>query len=174
MIVNYAVTLADYKAALRLHRNLKLSRRLTFYVWFIAVPIIAALGAITFTVLNLSKLTRFAPLLFGIECGLVWISIYLPIWNFYSARKCVKQVFQEAGKERIIQLEVTDEFIYSTIPGVSEGKYFWNEKIGLAQNNKIVLIYVATKKFIPVPMSSLSPNHIADIQTMFERNPVRR
>lgn len=174
MNANYTVTLADYKSALLLHRRQKLSRRLNFVLWRVVVPIAAAFGAIAFIVFNLSKLTRYAPLLFGIECSLAWISLYLPLWNYYGTRKCVRQIFQDQEKERIILLEVTDEFIRSTIQGVSEGKYFWNENMAIASDAKVALIYVAKKRFIPIPTRSLSESQLQELQIVIQRNAVKK
>jgi hypothetical protein len=171
---SYKVTLVDYKAALLLHRRQKLSRRLNFVLWRVVVPITAAFGALAFIVFNLSRLTRYAPLLFGIECGLAWISIYLPLWSYYSTRKCVRQIFQDQGKERIILLEVTDEFVLSTIQGVSEGKYFWNENMALVSDARVVLIYVAKKRFIPIPMRSLSESQLQELQILIQRNAAKK
>src|ERR1039458_2313280 len=38
MQVTYRLTLADYKAALRLHRRQKLIRRAGFFFWYVAIP----------------------------------------------------------------------------------------------------------------------------------------
>jgi len=171
---SYTITLADYKAALWLHRRQTLNRQINFALWRVVAPIIAAFGAIAFFVFSLNKLTHYAPLLFGIECGLAWISVYLPLWSYYSARKCVRQVFQDEGKERTILLEVTDEFVRSTIPGVSEGKYFWNENMAVAQDDKVVLIYATKKRFIPIPSRSLSQSQLEELKAAVQRNAVKR
>jgi len=172
--VSYTVTFADYKAALRLHRRQKLSRRLSFVLWFIAVPVIATIGLIIFLIFDLSKVMHYASVLFGIECGLIWISLFLPVWALYSTRKCYKQIFQASGKKRTIELDVTDESVRSVVPGVNEGKFFWNENMAFVADDRVILVYVAKKRFILIPSSFLSQAQVKELQATISRNKVGR
>jgi hypothetical protein len=168
MNATYSVTLEDYEASIRLHRRLKLSRRLSFAFWYFVLPILAVGGALAFTFLDMSKLTRLAPLLFGVEAALVWLSLFLPIMRFINVRRSFKRVFRPKGQDKSIEIEVTNECIRSVIQGVSEGKFFWNEDMALEQDDKVILIYVAKKRFVPIPASALSVTQQQELRSIFE------
>jgi len=168
MNATYTVTLDDYKASIRLHRSLKLSRRLSFAFWYFVVPVLAIGGALSFIFLEVNQLTRLAPFLFGTEAALVWLSLFLPIMRFINIRRSFKRVFQPKGQAIPIEIEVTEEFVRSVIQGVNEGKFFWNENMALKQDDKITLIFVAKKRFIPIPTNVLSSSQQQELQGIFE------
>ncbi|MGD0735675.1 MAG: YcxB family protein [Terracidiphilus sp.] len=170
MKLTYTLTINDYKAAQRLHLRQRLGRRLAFTFWYVAVPILAAAGALAFALLDVSKLTHFAAIYFGIEAALVWLSIYLPLMRFYTMRKCFKQMFPPSRTDRTSSIDIDDERAVSTIPGVSEGKFFWSAIIDFAQDDKVTLLYIRKKAFLFFPTSALSTDERAELNALVACN----
>ncbi len=174
MIFSYTVTFADFKAANRLYRSLRLTRRLNFALWFIILPLLAIAGSILFLVFDMSKLTEYAAILFGIECGLSVLSGYSIFCYFYKTRQAYKQVFTDSGKERIIELEVAEESVRTLVPGVSEGKYFWNQNIDVAHDEQALILVMAKGRFTTIPTRYLTQAQIDEIQAIVNRNKVKK
>jgi len=174
MRLEYTLTLSTYRSAQRLHIRQRISRRLSFVVWFIVTPILAAVGLLAFTVLDISRYTHSAALFAGIEAGLVWLAVFCPIAREYQIRKSFKQLFPPNRTEMSSTLEIDDTYLLSIIPGVSEGKFFWSGICGFAQNEEVTLIYVAPKRFLFFPTSAMNPEQRTELSGLVARNLVKR
>jgi hypothetical protein len=174
MKLTYELTLADYKAAQRLHIRQKFSRRINFYVWFVAVPILAVLGLAFFIFFDVNKLTKSASVFFGAEAGLVWLAAYLPVWRAYAIRKCFKQILSPARTDRNSLIDIDDDRIVSTVPGVSEGRFFWNAILGFAQDEKVTLLYIREKAFLFFPTPAMSPAQRTELNHLVARHVSKR
>lgn len=170
MKLAYTLTLADYKAAQRLHIRRKITRRVLFYLYPIMTAI-ASIGALFGLICGNVVLSEiFLPLVAG---GLA-CSICVEIGRFYGIRKCFKQLFHPARTDRNSSLDIDDERIVSAVPGVSEGKFFWSAILEFAQDEKITLLYVAEKRFLFFPTSALSPDQRVELDALIARNMVRK
>lgn len=174
MKLTYTLTLDDYKAAQQLHLRRSLGMRLTYIFWYVVVPILAGLGAFAFIIFDVSKLTRYAALYFGLEVALVWLSIFLPIMRFYTLRKCFKQLFPPSRTDRSSSIDIDEERVLSAIPGVSEGKFFWNAIIDFAQDEKVTLLYIRKRAFLFFPTPTLSPDQRAELNALIARHVVKK
>jgi hypothetical protein len=169
MRFEYTLTFTDFKSAQSLHYRQTLGRRLKFAVWNIGVPILAVIGLAAFIFLDLSRITHYAAILFGIECALLWIAIANPIVRYYKMRKCFRQLFPPLRTEKIATLEINDDHLLSGIPGVSEGKFFWNGIVDFAQDDKVTLIYVAKSRFVFFPTAAMSPDQRVELNDLVSR-----
>jgi hypothetical protein len=174
MQLTYTLTLADYKAAQRLHTRQKFSRQFIFCLWFVVVPILAVTGLALFFFLDVSKITRLAPLYFGAECALLWLAVYLPAWRAYAVRKCFKQMFSPARTDRSSSIDIDDDRIISTVPGVSEGRFFWNAILAFAQDEKVTLFYIRKNAFLFLPTCIMSPAQRTELNDLVARHVVRK
>src|SRR6185437_6108957 len=174
MKLEFTLTFSDYKSALRLYGRQTLRRRLAFISWNIAVPILAVIGLAAFIFFDLFSITSYAAILFGIESGLLTITILNPIARYYRIRKCFKQVFPPTHTDRTSTLEINDQHLLSTIPGVSEGKFFWNAIVDFAQDNKVTLIYVAKARFLFFPTAAMSPDERVELSNLVSRHVAKR
>lgn len=170
MKLEYTLTFSDYKSAQRLCRRQTLRRRLAFIFWNIAVPILAVIGLVAFIFFDLFSITSYAAILFGVECALLWIAIYNPIARYYKMRKCFKQLFPPTRTDRSSTLEINDDHLLSRIPGVSEGKFFWNAIVDFAQDDRITLIYVAKNRFLFVPTAAMSADQRVELNNLISRH----
>ena len=172
MKLNYTLTLDDYKAAQKLHIHQKLSRRINFLFWYVGIPILAVFGIVFF--IKVGRYTHMDSVFFGLECGLIYLTIYLPIWRFRRFRKNFNQTFSHSHKDRSISIDIDDDCIFSSLPGVCEGKYFWNAIEAFAQDDKITLLYTAENRFLYFPTCVLSPEQRTELNDLVTRYGLRK
>jgi hypothetical protein len=132
--LTYTLTFADYKAAQRLHRRQSLLSVVSFYFWFVIIPILAIIGIVAAILNERHPFLKSGALLWGGEGGLLWLAVYLPAWRAYATRKCFKQIFPPARTDNNSSIDIDDDRIVSSVPGVSEGKFFWPAIVAFAQD----------------------------------------
>jgi hypothetical protein len=71
-------------------------------------------------------------------------------------------------------MTIDEDHIVSAIPGVNEGKYFWNAILRFAQDEKITLFYVAEKKFLFVPTKAFSREQREELDDLIARTVARK
>ncbi len=169
MKLAYTLTFGDYKAAQMLHMRQKLTRRINYHFWFSAVPVLAVVGLIIFVAFDLRRITTLAPVLFGIEGGLIWIAVFFPLARAYNLRKCFKQLLPSTHRDKPILLEISDEGVVSSIPGVSEGRFFWDAILRFAKNEKVHLFYVTEKRFLFVPTCAFQTEQLSELTDLIAR-----
>jgi len=108
--------------------------------------------------------------MFGIACGVVIAAIYFSLMREYYLRKGFKSLFPPARTSRDSSIEIDEDRIFSEIPGVSEGKIFWNGVVAFAQDEKITLIYIREKAFLFFPTSVMSHDQRAELTDLVARH----
>jgi hypothetical protein len=172
--VSYTLNFADYKAAQRLHVRQKLSRRVIYAFFYIAVPILAVLGSLYFIFGGLSE-TADLHSSFQIVLGvLIWLAIFVPLMRFINLRRGFKLIVPREYRNRNIEVEIDEQSVVSRVPGMSEGKFFWMAIVGYAQNEQITLLYVAKKRFLFIPTRAFSPEQRAELAALAVRYVVKR
>jgi len=126
MKLSYTLTLADYIAATRLHRMQTLGRRLTFALLYFGLPILAVAGMIIIILSKMSGRLELAPSFLFAEAVLIFLSIALPLARILDLRICFKRIFLNPKAVPTITANIDEECICTEIPGVNEGKFFWN------------------------------------------------
>ena len=174
MQVTYTLTLADYKAALRLHRRQKLIRRAGFFFWYVAIPGSSAVALIAAVVFSTTGQTEWFARCLGVGVGLLWLSITMPFARMFTIRKGFRRIFPQSATNRTCTIDITDDRIISGMPGVSEGKFFWPAIVAFAQDEKITLLYIDKNRFLLFPTYSLSPLQRSELSAMFDKHLVRK
>jgi hypothetical protein len=168
MKINYTLTMADYKAALRLHRSQKFSRRLNRFIY----PFLAIL--LLFITLCLKSGTEVFGEFFALGQFCLLMSIGKPIERYFNRRKCFKRIFLSAQEDRNISIDINNDCVLSEIPGVVAEKYFWNTIVAFVQNEKITMLYVYEDRFLFFPTAVLSSVERIELNDLIARNMVRK
>jgi hypothetical protein len=168
MKLSYTLTLADFKAAFRLHRRQFVTERMIFVLCLLLTIVCMAIPLLLGPNSQLSQ--------FCVSVGWIFLSlsILLPTNLIYQAHRSYKQSFPSARTERISSTEIDDEQILTTIPGVSETKYLWNGVVGFAQNETVTLLYRAKHQFLLIPTRAFSPEQRTELNDLVARNLVRK
>jgi hypothetical protein len=91
-----------------------------------------------------------------------------------NLRKCFKQLFPPHRTDRTSRLEVSDECIISSVPGVSEGKIFWPGVFAFAQNDRVTMIFLAPKRFLFFPTTALLPEQRTELNQLVDHHRISR
>jgi len=94
--------------------------------------------------------------------------------HYLNVRKQFNNIFPPGRTDRNVSIDINEDHIIAAIPGVSEGKFFWNAILKFAQDEKITLFYVAEKRFIFVPAKAFSPSERSELSDLVERNLLRK
>jgi len=174
MKLAYKITLKNYKAALRLHATSKLGRRINHYFWYFGVPILAICGLMLLIFGGLSETTEiYSPFRITLWV-LLWLSIYLPIMRFFNVRRGFKRIFPPTAKDKNVSIDIDDERIVSAIPGLSEGKFFWNAILEFAQDRNVTLLYLAKSRFLFFPTHAMTAEQQLELHDLIARHIVKR
>ena len=170
MKVEYTLTLADFKAARRLHRGQKLSRRVGPYICPI-LTVVCLVGAIVFSETRRSEL--FAQC-FGLGAGALVCSIGLPIQRFFNIRRSFKRLFPPGQTDRTSSMDIDDDRILRQLYGVSELKVLWTGVFAFAQDKKITMFYTNKDCFLLFPTQIMSSAQRTELKNLVARNMVKK
>jgi len=173
MKINYTITLEDYKEALRLHKNQTFGMRIGIFFTYRVLPI---LGIFILIYVAFKAFTQENDYAQNPPFGLIMpiLFVFLPVIRNYLVRRQFDIAFPLTKTDRKVSADIDEERILSTIPGFSEGKFYWNAISGFAQNEKIVQFYLSSDRIIFIPISSLSPSQLAELGEIVARNLVRK
>jgi hypothetical protein len=170
MRLEYTLTLKDYKAAFRLHRQRKISRRLT--VWL--GPILMVIGVVGFVVCSVANNTPLAAQAAALTAGSLVFTIGMPISRSWNIRKSFNRLFPSGEKDRISRIAIDDQGICRELSGVAELKLSWNGIYDFAQDEKITLLYTNKDCFLLWPTALMSAEQRAELGGLVARHVVKR
>jgi len=174
MKLTYTLTLDDYKASLRLHKRQRLGRRIHFFIFDVVIPTMAIAALVGIIAAKSYGQSDLVDGLIVPDAALVIIALLVPLLRAYRIRKSYKQLFPPGRVDRNWYIEVDDERILSSVPGVGEGKYFWTGILAFAQDERITLLYITENQYLPIPTCALSPDQRTELDELVARHVVKR
>jgi hypothetical protein len=174
MKLDYTLTLADWKAAIRLHTRQKIGRRIHFFIYDVIFPTIAVLALVGTIAAYAFGQSALVDDLIIPDTALVLVVILVPILRAYRIRKGFKGMFPQSETGPGYSLDIDNERILSLRPGIGEAKYYWAGIHAFAQDDKIMLFYVTEILFIGIPTHVLSPEQKVELDELIARNMVRK
>jgi hypothetical protein len=90
----------------------------------------------------------------------LWFAFCIPLFRLISVRKCWKRLLPESGRRSTksvipVELEMTADQIISTLPGRSEGRFFWAALPDFVEDEKLALVFVKKKQFLFIPRRAM-------------------
>ena len=174
MKLTYTFTFADWKAALRLHSRQTIGRRIHRFVYDFVIPALAVLGLGCMVFANSNGQKEIVDDLVTPVIALVGLAIILPFLRNYMMRRGFKGMFPPSETGPGYSLDIDNERIVSTRPGIGEATYYWTGISAVAQNNKIMLLYLSEILFLGIPAHTLSPDQRAELNDLVARHVVKR
>jgi len=174
MRLDYKITLADWKAAIRLHSRQKVGRRIHFFIYDFVIPGLAilAFGFIAFESWRGEE--DLVDSLFMPVAVLIGLAILLPFVRNYQIRKLFKGAFPPSEMGPGYSLDIDEDRIVSTRPGIGVATYYWSGICGYAQDRKIKLLYLSDVLFLGIPLNKLLPDQQTELDAIIERRVVRK
>jgi hypothetical protein len=170
MKLTYTLTLKDFKAAQALHRRQKFVRQLAVWAW----PALTFLGLIGMFFASINNYSEIFSDSISLTGGALFLTIWMPVVRWYSFRRAFKQLFPPTRTDRSTWLDIDDERIISTIPGVSEGRFFWSAILAFAQDEKVTLLYIRKNAFLFIPNCAFSTTERAELNDLVARHVKKR
>ena len=118
MKLEYTLTIECYKAAQILHRKQKFVRQLAVWIWP-SLTLVALFGILVFSITHHLELLKDSIALIA---GGLFITVWMPIERWCNLCRCFKQLFPPTRTTRSSSLDIDQDRIVSSVPGVSEGK----------------------------------------------------
>ncbi|MGH9598735.1 MAG: YcxB family protein [Terracidiphilus sp.] len=73
-----------------------------------------------------------------------------------------------------IGLDIDDECIKSSVPGFSEGKFYWSAITSFTQNDRVTMLYIDKRKFLFFPTSAMSSIQRTELNDLIARHVTKR
>jgi hypothetical protein len=172
MLVNYKVTVSDYRNAVALHYRLRGRWRSPLNIFFF-MPIVGALLLINDVVDAFRRDNYFSGGNYFVV--LVPLSMLaLPLLYRYLTKKQFKNMFPHSRTDSSLTIDIDDQRIVSEMAGFSESKILWNAIVKFAQNEKVTLFYLAESRFLFVPTNAFSAAQRTELNDLVARHGVKR
>jgi hypothetical protein len=176
MKLKYEITLADWKAALRLNAKQKTGRYIQMFIRDYVIPSLAIIGVAWIGVAQITGDTQTVDTLLAPVIALVLLPIFTQTMLHHVIAKSFKGAFPPSSDGPGHSLDLNEERILSTRTGIGEATYFWTGICAVARNEKIILLYLSEILFIGIPIRVLSPEQRTEIDRLItthvtQRNP---
>ncbi len=168
MKLTFTLSLADFKAAFRLHRRQTLLRRLSIFIW----PILTIVCFVIALASNVQS--ELFSLSFAVGVAALWLSIVLPIVRMISVRRSYKRIFPSNQTDRECFAEVGNERVVTGVTDSIELRYAWDAITGFSQDGNTTLFYTSKCSFLFFPTNAMLPEQREELKTIVARNMVRK
>jgi hypothetical protein len=170
MRLEYTLTLKDYKAAFRLHRRRKISRRLISWLG----PILLVIGIVGFVTCSVANNTPLAAQAAALTAGSLVFTIGLPVSRSWNIRRSFNRLFPSGQKDRISRIAIDDQGVCRELSGVAELKLLWSGVYDFAQDARITLLYTNKDCFLLWPTELVSAEQRVELDQLVARHVVKR
>ncbi|MGA9670439.1 MAG: YcxB family protein [Terracidiphilus sp.] len=175
MKLEYSITLADYQAAQALHWRQTPVRRVLNFLIYDGIPCLgAAMGCVLmkrFGVLGHGRSYWF-ELLFGLLVGSAYLLTTAKGRNRKKFRKHFERRFPP--HKRRAWIEFNEVGITSAVIGTEPESHAWNSIIGFAQDQEMILFYLAKSRFLIFPLSGMSRTQRTELNGLVARHLPKR
>jgi hypothetical protein len=170
MRLEYILTLRDYKAAFRLHRRQKLTRRLLPWTG----PILLLIAFIAFVIFSVHRNIELAGQAMALAAGSIVLSIGLPISRFTNIRRSFYRLFPPDAADRKSSIDIDRERIVRTLSGVSELKVLWSGVYSFVQDENVTMLYTNKDCFLFFPTQLMSSDQRAELSNLVAQHVTER
>jgi hypothetical protein len=169
MKLEFTLSLADYKAALKLHRRQKLIRRFLPWIW----PTLLLICVIGFICSSVAQSLELAGQSISLGAGALVATIGFPIARWINTRRCYSRMFPPSRTSPVTTIEIDESRIVEDNPGAEEIRVGWAGVLDFIQNEKITLIYIGVGRFFLFPTPILSQEQRAELNDLVKRHLAR-
>ncbi|WP_047497642.1 YcxB family protein [Terriglobus sp. TAA 43] len=169
MEANYRLELKDYLAAQALHVKKHPTTRFSLLFWTLVMPALGLLMLFSAMRTVPDEDLRWPIAGYIPSLWLLSLAVLVPLLRRYNFRKQFKQMFPKDDQNHECYLSANDEHLISGIHGASEGRFFWPSLYKAVSNNNMLLIYVAKKRFLFIPLEKLDPSDRDELVDLTQR-----
>ena len=170
MKLSYALTLADFRAARRLHRRQRFTRQIMHFIW----PVLLVAFFIEAFILSGGPHSQLFSQCLLLGAGSLVMSIGMPISQFFSVRRSFNRLFLPGQKDRTSTIDINDGRVVRELSGTSEFKVLWSAIYDFAEDVYVSLLYTNMDCFLIIPARSMSSDQHTELNDLVARNMVRK
>jgi hypothetical protein len=156
MIYDYVLDYQDYRKAQKLYFRHRRAAGLRLGLWLYVMPALAL--SLVIADLYLRHVGRANPSdpLLAPTFFFVWMSVWVVALRPWHLRRCYKKLLPP-GQKKLIPAEFSfdDQGVVSSIPGRSEGRFFWAGILDYAEDEEMALLFIRKKNFLFVPKRAM-------------------
>jgi len=171
MKLTYTLTLDDYKAAQGLHRRQTFGRRAIWFLWLRMMPGIGLLMLAWALFTGSGQKAAFSqnpPVMLLVPI----IFLLVPLINHNLVRKQFNQLFPSTARD--LSIDIDEERIVCTNPGVSDSRLLWNAVVEFTQDERITMLYISKLRFLFFPTQIMSPSQRSELNDLVARHVGKR
>jgi hypothetical protein len=83
-------------------------------------------------------------------------------------------LFTPGRLDRNWSIDIDDERIVSSVPGICESKILWSGVFAFVQNDRIISLYISENQYISIPTGALTRDQRIELNDLVARNMVRK
>jgi hypothetical protein len=174
MILRYALTLDDYKAAEKLHISRRISSQVGYGLLYMGVPALAVFGLIGFYAFGIGAKRDLSLGYSIIEVMLISQAIFIPIERSRRVRRPLRARTSKGEVVTVRILGIDDNKIVSEIPDVAKTELAWDAIVGAVHSENIAMLYLNDKDFILIPIRTFTPLERTGLLDLVARHIVKR
>lgn len=146
-IYNYLLSKDNFLDAQRLYRKHSPKAALSYYFWIWTVPIIGLCFVLALVAAVITRREDLIRQLAPAAAAGAWFAIFIPTMRWWQLRKLWKASLDAGADGKPITLQFDDEQLISTIPGKSEGRFFWTALIDYAEDDRLAMLFIRKTHF---------------------------
>ena len=165
MVYEYVTTYQTYMDAQRLYLRHRPWAAARYYLFVWALPIGGLFATVPFLLGLLThdrsdSMATYA----GIAAAGAWFALFIPLTRWFSVRRAWRSTVPKEREGNPVTIEFTADEVISTIPGQSQGRFFWPAILDFAQNDRITLLFIRKKLFLFIPTPAIPPEQWTEVR----------
>ncbi len=169
MKLEYTLTLADAKAAERLHIRQRLGRRIGYGFLYLGMPVLATFSLIGFYAFDIGAKRDFALGYSVIVVILISQAIFIPVERSKRLNRLIKPKTAMGELTPARSIEINEEKISAEIPFMAKTDLTWSAIAQVIQDENVTLVYVNDKDFILVPTRAFTSFQRTELNDLVAR-----
>ncbi len=155
-VYEYVLLKQDFLNAQKLFRRSRPKAAISYWLYFWVCPILGCV-AIGITLFGLAaKRPHLVTLVVPFAVGGLVFAIFVPVHRWYQLRRAWNNCVPASLRGKPVTFQFDDTQLISTVPGRSEGRFFWSAVLDLAEDSQLALLFVREKNFLFIPKTALT------------------
>jgi hypothetical protein len=175
MKIEYVPTRDDLKDAYLAHRSRHPVYRILDIVFFKLAPSVAVVSLIVFFVaVRDGIMNSWIPWLAQLPAVMIALTGAALIERLSAPRRFRMSMFPASVTDRTIAVEVSDDKLVSSIPGVTRFEYSWGSISLFLCSARVNLLYISPGRFVLIPNRALTKEEKASLNETITRKGIKR
>ena len=171
---DYIIEYKDFLNAQKLYLKHKRGANLRLKAWLYGLPAITLLLLITDLHAFMTNQAGMTAILSGFAGFGLWMTLIIVGLRPWKLRRFYRKLLPPGEKKLMhARFSFSAEGVISSVPGRSEGRFYWSAIQDFAEDEKMALLFFDKKKFLFIPKRAMAPSDWDNLQTHLQFSPAR-